>query len=412
MRVADVSRPVLPGPARARDPSAKIARDPAARGSDDRAIALLSLVADGFGGLESHVLELARQLHESGRRPVVVVAPGSKLHEAARDLHLPCHPVRWMPWVRGQPVRNVLLARTLVRLAGPAGLAAIHCNNRFEVGGALRAARRLQCPCVLNYHVPGPFDTGILKGLTAFVAPNAGIVSFVAQENEARDLGLAAVEQIPPLVDTTRLRAFDDQRPSRQWFADNLGLSLHDGPVVCMIGNMVPDLLHKNYPLLFQALHRLRHQEGLPVQAILVGDGPARPHLEALAGQLGLTADVHFLGFRSPEVPGIIAKSDLLVLASSREAFGMVLVEAALMRKAAVAARRTGAESIIVDRETGLLFDNGDEASLARAISTLLRDPHWAASLAARAYERATALYTPEVVLRRYLQLYGLAQPC
>jgi glycosyltransferase involved in cell wall biosynthesis len=412
MSAGDLSKAVVAERAHVGRPSANVAEAARPRGVDDRAIALLSLVSDGFGGLESHVLELARRLQQAGRRPLVVVAPGSKLHEAARDHRLPCHPVRWMPWVRGQPIRNVLLAHTLVRLAGPRGLAAIHCNNRFEVGGALRAARRLQCACVLNYHVPGPFDTSILKGLTAFIAPNAGIVSFVAQENDARDLGLAAVEQIPPLVDTTRLRAFDDQRPPRRWFADNLGLSLHDGPVVCMVGNMVPDLLHKNYPLLFQALQRLRHQEGLRVQALLVGDGPARPHLEAMADQLGLSEDVHFLGYRSPEVPGIIAKSDLLVLASSHEAFGIVLVEAALMRKAAVAARRTGAESIIVDRETGLLFDNGDEASLARAISTLLRDPAWAASLAARAYERANELFTPEVVLQRYLGLYGIAQPC
>jgi glycosyltransferase involved in cell wall biosynthesis len=367
----------------------------------DARVALVSLVSDGFGGLESHVLNLARCLRRVGRESVLVVTPNSRLHEAASDDGLLCHPVAWMSWVRGQPVRDVLLARTLLSLGSRQGLSAIHCNNRFEVRGAVRAAHRLGCPSVMNYHVTSPFDTSILKGLSAFVAPNADIVSFVRQENTMHMLGIAAVEHVPPLIDA-----------ARQWFVDHLGLRLRDDPIVCMIGNMVPDLLHKNYPLFFRALRLLKEQKGLHVQALLVGDGPARPQLESLAAELGLRDDVHFLGFRSAEVPGIIGKSDLLVLASSREAFGIVLVEAALMHRVAVAARRTGAESIIVDHETGLLFDNGDEASLAQAIETVLRDTDKAQRLAACAYDRANAMYVPEVVLQRYLSLYGAASRC
>jgi glycosyltransferase involved in cell wall biosynthesis len=371
------------------------------------AIAIVSLVDDGFGGLEHHVINLARQLESIGRPAILVVPRSSRLHERALTHKLRCHPVTWVRWVRGQPVRTFLLSHTLIDLGRRCEIAAIHCNNRFEVSGTLRAARVLDCTSVMNYHVPAKFDARSLAGMSAVAAPNAEVIDFIARENQQMNLGIGAIRHIPPILDSARLLSFCDQRPRKEWFRAVLDIHLRDGPVICMIGNMVPDLLHKNYPLLFRALRRLKDVHQLPVQAVLVGDGPARPHLEGLRGELGLTQDVHFLGYRSAEVPGIISMSDFCVLASSHEAFGMVLVEAALMRKAAIAARGTGAEQIIVHRETGLLFENGSVSSLAEAIAVLVRQPALASGLGSRAHARAAARFVPEVVIEEYLNLYA-----
>ncbi len=379
------------------------------RAASRNAIVVVSLEDGGFGGLETHVLNLAAQLVAAGRTAVLVVPRSSPMHMRAMAENLECHPVRWPRWVRGTVVRDYFLFRTLVRVGRSIGVCAIHCNNRYEASGARRAARRLGAAVVLNCHVPDEFDVASIAGVDAVVAPNADLISFISRENIRQNLRIGSTRQIPPLLDAKRFLAFSDGRHPRDWFRESLNISMSTDPIVCMIGNMVSDLEHKNFPLLFRAMAELCHRRHFPIQAVLVGDGVARHHLETLAATLNIRAYVHFVGYRTAEVPGIIAMSDFCVLASSHEAFGIVLVEAALMQKAAIAARRTGAEQIIINDDTGLLFENSSETALADAIELLARNPRTAARLGRNAYERALRHFVPEAVVKQYLNVYAAA---
>ncbi len=374
-------------------------------------IVLISLVSDGFGGLETHVLNLARQLKALGHFAVLVVPRSSALHKKAEAEGLDHEPISWVGWVRGQPIRNFLLYRTLLSLGRRTGATVLHCNNRFEIRGAQAAARMLGACTVFNYHVPDRFDAAVLAGVDAVVTSNAEAANFIASENRLQGLGLRCIEVLPPMFDAQKFRAFhDDTTCPSQWFEMRFNIALTNDPIVCMVGNMVSDLEHKNYPLLFRAIRILRVDREIPVQAVLVGDGPSRAYLEKLAAELEVTRSVRFLGFRSEEVPGIIAKSDLCVLASNHEAFGIVLVEAALMGKPAVAARGTGAEQIIMDGETGLLFANGSDVALANAIERLICSPELSVQLGRAALLRADRLFVPEAVVSRYLEVYAAMQ--
>lgn len=370
-------------------------------------IILVHLVHGGFGGLETHVLNLARHLAARGQPPLLVLAKGSQLHRLAEREGLPCHALGWMRWLRGQPLRELLLYLTLLALARRVGARVIHCNNRFEVAAVRRAARQLHARSVFNYHVPDPFETSVITGVDTVIAPNAPVLAFIRAENAQRGLGIRRIELLPPVFDAKKFLDFVGGSPARDWFFSELQLPLKKGPIVCMIGNMVEDLEHKNYPLLFHAFAYLIHERKIEVQAVLVGDGPSRGYLEKLARTLRVHEHVHFVGQRQAQVPGIIGHSDMLVLASSHEAFGIVLVEAALMKKPAIAARRTGAEQVIIDGKTGLLFDNGSEISLAHAIEALIRRPEWRQLLGGAAYERACEHFVPEVVVGRYIDIYA-----
>lgn len=87
--------------------------------------------------------------------------------------------------------------------------------------------------------------------------------------------------------------------------------------------------------------------------------------------ELGIDEKVIFLGPRG-DIPDILRQSDLLVLASTQEAFALVLVEAMASGKPVVATRCGGPEEIVVDGITGHLVNVGDVALIAERIKAVL----------------------------------------
>ncbi|KUF06081.1 hypothetical protein AUL38_14385 [Leucobacter sp. G161] len=125
----------------------------------------------------------------------------------------------------------------------------------------------------------------------------------------------------------------------------------------------------------------------------VIGDGPLRADVEALAKQLDLR--VTFTGSLSPaRVAQHLARARVL-LAPSRyaadgdaEGFGMVFLEAALAGVPAVAYRHGGVPEAVVDGETGVLVREGDTAELASSLSELLADEDMRVAMGEAARQR------------------------
>lgn len=362
---------------------------------------LVSLGGQEFGGLETHVLNLYKQLSTLSHRPLLLVAARSLLHRRAVEERLSFYAARWS---RCRGFRH-LLPFVFNELCKRHRIHIIHCNNRFEVRSAVRAATHCSAKVILNYHVPTQFDTGVLEGVDAFISPGPDIVGYVRENVRANRRAIQHIQVIPPLFDAEKFLGYRSDVEPAKWFAATFGIAVRPCPILCTIGNMVTDLEHKNYPLLLQAMALLIHDKETPVQAMLAGDGPIRPYLQELAKNLGIQDYVHFLGY-THLTPGVLHHSDIFVLASSREAFGIVYLEAGLMRKPAIGARNTGAEIAIVPEKTGLLFDNGSASSLADAIRRLVQDPGLAHTLGGRGYERVTRHFVPSAVIKQYDKLY------
>jgi glycosyltransferase involved in cell wall biosynthesis len=112
-----------------------------------------------------------------------------------------------------------------------------------------------------------------------------------------------------------------------------------------------------------------------PWQLLVVGDGPARPAVEAALTGLG-RGRVHFAGARLPdELPGFYAPADLLVWPAINEAYGMTLLEAQAAGVPVVAGATGGVPTIVANDRTGLLTPPGDAAAFATAVRALLDDP-------------------------------------
>jgi glycosyltransferase involved in cell wall biosynthesis len=128
------------------------------------------------------------------------------------------------------------------------------------------------------------------------------------------------------------------------------------------------------------------------VELSIVGDGPLKASLQALAVSLGIGGRVHFLGPRPyPEVLGLMRKAAMLVLPSVRagdgrvEGLGMVLLEAAATGLPTIGSRIGGIPEGVIDGETGFLTPERDEEALAKRMARLLDDRDLRLAMGAKA---------------------------
>ena len=113
------------------------------------------------------------------------------------------------------------------------------------------------------------------------------------------------------------------------------------------------------------------------VHLVFAGEGPIRPQLEAQVASLGLASRVHILGFvNQSQLPAVYTASDLLVLPSEFEAFGLVVNEAMCCGCAASVSDRAGAaRDLVAPVDQRLVFPYGDIDALAAILRDAVTDP-------------------------------------
>ncbi|WP_084126621.1 glycosyltransferase [Demequina sp. NBRC 110054] len=151
-------------------------------------------------------------------------------------------------------------------------------------------------------------------------------------------------------------------------------------------------------------------EQGVDATLVIAGSGPERVAVEGLADRLGVGDRVSFAGWVDPvDLPALYAESDALVAPSTttasgwQEAFGLVLVEAALSGIPAIATRSGGIPDVVVDGETGILVDEHRPDQIAGAVASLAVEPALRARMGAAARQRAGELFTWEAVMPRHL---------
>jgi glycosyltransferase involved in cell wall biosynthesis len=135
-------------------------------------------------------------------------------------------------------------------------------------------------------------------------------------------------------------------------------------------------LLHgKGVSLLLEALAELCHR-GLQMSASIVGDGPARVELEAVARRLRLSGHVRFLGsVGQDDIRRLYARADIFCLPSFAEGIPVVAMEAMAMELPVVTTRIMGIPELVTDGADGLLVSPGRLDALTEALDRLVRAP-------------------------------------
>ena len=117
-----------------------------------------------------------------------------------------------------------------------------------------------------------------------------------------------------------------------------------------------------------------RVSRALPARLLMIGDGPERSAAEFLALRLGVGDRVDFVG-KQENVNELLALSDLMIMPSEMESFGLAALEAMACRVPAVATRVGGVPELIEDGVNGLLYKIGDTEGMAAGAVSILSDP-------------------------------------
>jgi glycosyltransferase involved in cell wall biosynthesis len=337
----------------------------------------------GIGGSERHLLTLLPALAERGVEPVLVGLddPDWDAHDFYDALDVPAVRLRSAhdldPLLLGRLVRSLHADVVHTHL--------VHADVYGGVAAKLRGAR-----LVSTKHNDDPFRAGPFRYVE-------------------RALGRAS-DRVITITESLRRFTVDEVGLDARK-VETIHYGLDDLPAAW--GENPSDAVPPNARVAV-SVSRLVEQKGvdvairalpeLPDDVVLVvlGEGPARGELEALARLLGV-ADRVFLVGRVPDVSAWLRRAAVYVHPARWEGFGLGVLEAMLAGLPVVASNVSSLPELVDDGVTGLLVPVDDPGALARAIADALARP----GLGAAGRERARAGFSVARMADRTAALYA-----
>jgi glycosyltransferase involved in cell wall biosynthesis len=351
----------------------------------------------GIGGAEQHLLALLPALRERGvdARFLSLDAGGDaeRFHRALDEHGVPWRRVSCRADI--SPLLAVRVARA-VRAEQP-DLLHTHMVHADVYGSV--AAHLLGVPFLATRHnddryLLGPFrhvDRAFMRGTRAIVAISEAVREFHVRA------GLPANKLV------TIHYGLDESPSAPSEITPAQAGITESAPLVLAIGRLIEQ---KDHATLLRAFARVHEQ--LPAARLaILGWGPLEGATRALAAHLGLADAVLVAGRVEPR--DWLLRADVFAHASRWEGFGIVLLEAMLSGLPVVATRVSAIPEIVVDGETGLLAEPGDDERLAQALLELLRDTRRREALGAAGRKRAVEEFSVARMTDRTLDVYRSA---
>lgn len=347
------------------------------------------------GGLESHVYTLCRELARRGHR-VTMLTSRSRPRLPRREVIDGIEVRRaWMPSRTPAGWIAHALASTPLHYRHAADADLFHAQTFAAVPPAWPSRWRYRRPLVLTLHTSHflvrarrrlwrPVLRRIIAGADVLLAASREILEVA--------LSLYAHPRAEILLNAVDTDAFRPRAAS----------TLASRPPRIVVPRR---LFRKNGVEYFvRALPQIVRE--LEVEAILVGDGPERPRLERLAGELGVSGFLRFLGAKPhAEMPEILASADLVVVPSLMEASSVAALEA-MACGVPVAASRVGGLPEIIDEPVGTLFEPGRPESLAESVLRILSDAEALRRRGEAARRRVAERFSLARLADRHLEVY------
>ena len=144
---------------------------------------------------------------------------------------------------------------------------------------------------------------------------------------------------------------------------------------------------------------------GISARLVMVGDGPERAHAEHRARLLGIDAHCSFVG-KQERIVDYLSASDVLLLPSDHESFGLAALEAMACEVPVVASRVGGVPEVVDDQLTGFLSEVGDVDKMSADAARLLSDDQLRGEMGRRTRELAIERYSTDHIIDQYTKFY------
>lgn len=192
-----------------------------------------------------------------------------------------------------------------------------------------------------------------------------------------------------------------------------IDLDLYKGEVNCRKAQIAPNnekiISHvsnmrevKRIPDVISTFAKVRAKH--PAILLMLGDGPEREQAEALARDMGVADYVKFLG-KTNEVRRVLCMSDIFLLPSEKESFGLAALEAMAARTPVISSNAGGIPEVNIHGETGFLTQVGDVEMMAEHVIELLDHPEMLEKFKDAAYAQSLR-FSIEKILPMYEEAY------
>ena len=301
------------------------------------------------------------------------------------------------------PPYALALASKMAELAESARLDLLHVHYAIPHSVSAYLARAItgrKLPFITTLHGTDITLVGADRSylpITRFsIAASDGVtaISNYLRERTLREFDLnRAIEVIPNFVNCHRYRRQPLPELRRRF-------ARPDEAVVAHLSNFRPVKRVEDVVQIFARIAAVR-----PSRLLMIGDGPDRAAAEHLSRKLNIAEQVYFLG-KQERIEDYLNISDLMLLPSELESFGLAALEAMAHQVPAIATRVGGLPEVIGDGVSGRLFALGDIAGMAQAALELLESPEKLRQMGEAARQRVEEHFCSSEIIPRYEAMY------
>jgi glycosyltransferase involved in cell wall biosynthesis len=369
---------------------------------DNNKPAILSLCSTGpFDGLVMHTLSHYKAHLKEGYNAYVFTPKDSALEKKLIEEKLPYYRFEISKIFR--PHRQPGMNKILKTIIEKHNIKFVHCNRHKEMH-MLKKINNLNAKVILTRHSPSAIRSKYLKYFKEIFCVDYNCINAITKKCKKENIPLPKMTYLPPFFNEKESLNFDPSKTlqKKEFFKTEFGIDLPDRPTIVMVANLSG---YKNHQLMFKAVHKLVYKENKPINLLLCGSGYKEKFLKDLAKKLNIEKYIYFLGFTYKRIE-VMYHSDIKALTTKDEAFGIVLMEGALIKKPLLGPTKTGVVTTILDKKTGILFENGNVDDLVKKIKFLINNPELRKEYGENAYHHVKNNLLPEVLMKNLKTYY------
>ncbi len=345
-----------------------------------------------YGGAEKQMELLAKHLKPLGYSVSLACGAYSRLKKRESELRKAYEQVYFLPTVHKHDPRHYTQLKNLLKTRYFV-LMHIHLWNPGSCRYAFWVAKHAKIPIVTTEHDPFRLE-GLKRKIKQMTLAKSDQIIAISLDNfrHLSDYGEHVKNRlnlIPNGIESDRF--FDNH--------DKAPLPVQKGDVV--IACIAELHERKGHKYLLRAFSKLQI-EFPNLNLLIVGIGPVERDLKEKYANF---PNIHFLGWRE-DIPQILRASDIVVLPSLKEAFGLVILEAMASGVVAVATDNGGAKDIIEHGKSGYLVPPANAEKMAQVIRTILTNPDQKRDIEKAALERVKTHFTAEVMAQKTAEVY------
>jgi glycosyltransferase involved in cell wall biosynthesis len=371
----------------------------------ERVVRILHVIDSlGRGGAENLVIGLSREMKSLGHEVAIVALTSCNEFSELTTLYgIEVYHCEFRGSIRSLPsvLKTLVQLGTIARRFRPD----VINTHIFFSDIVTRLLLGWRAPIVTTFHrdeewwsMPKSQSARIKRWLEAVSARHLSrrfiAVSRVASDDAVRYLG----------IDASRCDVVRNGVDTQRFIPAAATMVSPPAPIILQVARFYPEKCHE---VSLQAFRQLLH--AFPAaQLWLVGDGPQRSAIQALALQLGIEKQVRFLGLRE-DVDMLLRESQLFWLSSRREGLPISLLEAMSAGVVPVVTRVGDIPSLVDHGSNGYIADVGDIDAIARFSESALGQNAARAAMAQRARNTVEGGYAIATTARSYLDIYAVA---